>query len=163
MGITGVGVGELLALSVRTLIVLAWLIVLLRLVRGRPSGELKTFHILVLLVVANAVQNAMTKSDGHLSVGLVSAGTLLVAGWLIGLGLRRRPWLEKRMLGSPVVLVRDGQVIGKHLKSQGLTESDLNVAARKQGLDEISQAKLAVFEMDGSISVVPKSESHGGA
>lgn len=154
MGITGIGIGALLALAIRTLIVLVTLVAALRILGKRQAGEMRTLDILVVLVVANAVQNAMTKSDGHLAVGLVAAGTLILAGWLSGIVLQRMPALETRLLGAPLVLVRRGQILRKNLQREGLTENDLMVAVRMRGLSDISKAKLAVLEMDGSISVV---------
>jgi len=161
VGVTGIGVAALLALAVRTLIVLAILVVALRLLGKRQAGEMRTLDILVVLIVANAVQNAMTKSDGHLAVGLVAAGTLILAGWLSGVVLQHRSKLETRLLGAPLVLVRQGQVIRKNLRKEGLTENDLMVAMRGRGLSDLCQAKLAVLEMDGSISVVPRDEAPG--
>ena len=145
----------LLALAVRTAIVLGALIVGLRVFGRRQAGEMRTMDILVVLVMANAVQNSMTKSDGHLIVSLVSAGTLLCGGWLIGTVVRLKPRLETSLGGEPVVLVYAGSLVRQNLRRQGVTLNDVEAAVRQQGLTELSEVKLAVLEMDGSISVVP--------
>lgn len=152
---TGVGIAALLAFAMRTLIVLVTLTLAVRVIGKRQAGEMRTIDILVILIVANAVQNAMTKSDGHLVVSLTSAGTLILAGWVGGAVLRRTPSLEQRLSGAPVVLVRHGHVLQRNVRHQGLTDHDLMVAARKQGITDLTDAQLAVLEMDGSISVIP--------
>jgi uncharacterized membrane protein YcaP (DUF421 family) len=154
MGVTGIGIGELLALGARTLIVLVVLVVALRIIGKRQAGGMRSIDILVILIVASGVQSSMTKNDGHITVSLVSAGVLLLAGWLSGVALQRKPSLEQKLLGSPVVLVRNGELNERNMRFQGISEQDLAIAARKQGLADISMAQIAVLEMDGTISVV---------
>jgi uncharacterized membrane protein YcaP (DUF421 family) len=155
IGISGVGPGTLAILALRTAIVLVALIFGLRLFGRRQVGEMRTMDILVILVTANAVQNAMTKSDGHLTVSLVAGGTLIVVGWLLGKLVQLRPELELSIGGAPVILVHEGQVEQRALRREGITLGDLMAAMRQQGLTEVDEVKLAVLEMDGSISVVP--------
>ena len=162
MGITGVGVGTLLALCVRTAIVLAVLIVCVRVFGKRLTGELRTIDILVVLVAANAVQNSMTLSDGHLTVSLVASGTLLVLGRLVVALTRRRGWIERRLGGSPVVLVSRGRVQEARLRREGVTMEDLLGAMRQIGLTDVADVRLAVLEATGGISVVPVRHADGG-
>ncbi len=154
MGVTGVGVPELLALGVRTLIVLVVLVVAMRLLGKRQSGEMRTIDILVILIIASSAQSSMTKNDGHITVSLISAGVLVLAGWLSGVVLQRSPSLERRLFGSPTVLAHHGRLVATNMRREGITEQDLMLAARRQGLADISDARIAILEMDGSISVL---------
>ncbi|HET9016138.1 MAG TPA: YetF domain-containing protein [Thermomicrobiaceae bacterium] len=155
MGITGVGPAMLLALAVRTAIVLGVLIVGVRIFGKRLTGELRTIDILVVLAAANAVQNSMTMSDGHLTVSLVAGGTLIVLGRFVGNLLRARPgWMRSRR-GGPVVLVSDGRVFERNLRREGVTDEDLRGAMRQIGLTDVANVRLAVLEETGGISVVP--------
>ena len=154
MGVTGVGMGELLALGIRTLIVLVVLVVAMRLLGKRQASEMRTMDILVILIIASGAQSSMTKNDGHITVSIVSAGVLIMAGWLSGVVLQRNPSLEHRLFGSPIVLAHDGMLVEKNMRREGVTTQDLMVAARSQGIADINDARLVILEMDGSISVL---------
>ena len=159
MGVTGIGVAALLGFGIRTLIVLVVLIVAMRVLGKRQAGEMRTMDILVVLILASGAQSSMTKNDGHITVSLVSGGVLILAGWLGGVALQRSSSLEHRLFGSPLLLAHNGNLIEKNMRREGITEKDLMSAARKQGLLDIHDARMAVLEMDGSISVIPDQKS----
>ena len=150
----------LTAVAVRTAIVLVALVAGVRLSGKRHIGELNVYDLMLVLVVGNAVQNAMTKTNSQLSVALVSAGTLMVLGWLAARLTARWPGLELRMLAAPTVVVQDGRLIRRNIRHEGITRDEVLTAVREQGLADLADVKLAVLEMDGSISVVPNDDAH---
>ncbi len=153
----------LVAMAARTAIVLVVLIVGVRVLTGRHAiGDLNTRDILTLLMMANAVQNAMTKGDGRLTVALAASGTLLLLDWGLGVTLVARPSLERRLFGTPVVVVQDARMLQPALRREGLTEEDVRAAMRKRGIGDLRQVRLALLEQDGSISVIPKSRRAEG-
>lgn len=156
-----VGPGMLAAIAVRTAIVLLALVVGVRVFGKRHAGEMNVYDLLLVLVTANAVQNAMTKANGHLAVALVSAGTLLALGWLCGALMVRRPEWRARLLGSPTVIVHEGRLVWPNVKREGLTEREVMTELRKRGLTELDGVRLAVLECDGSVSVVPREHTAG--
>jgi uncharacterized membrane protein YcaP (DUF421 family) len=79
-----------------------------------------------------------------------------VSAWLLSLVLRRRPGLEKRLVGEPTLLVRDGTVLTNRLRRARVTSDELDEACRQHGITGPGDAALAVLEVDGSISVVPQ-------
>jgi uncharacterized membrane protein YcaP (DUF421 family) len=87
-------VNLLTAVAIRTIIVLVALVAGARYFGPRQLGEMHSHDLLMVPLMANAVQNAMTKGDGHLGVALVSSGMLLLAGWLVGVATSRHPALE---------------------------------------------------------------------
>jgi len=111
--------------------------------------------------MANAVQNAMTKSSGRVTVSLVAAGALIVAGWLIAKVIARWPVLESRLMTEPTVVIQDGRLLRRNLRREDLTEDEVLTAMRRQGLVDIEDVRLAVLEMDGGISVVPREHAGG--
>ncbi len=140
---------------VRTLVVYLALLVGLRLAGKRELGQMTPFDLAVLLVISNAVQNAMVGPDTSLSGGLLAAATLLVANWLVDrLGLRS-VWLRERLIGNPTLLVHDGTYVATHLRTEGVTEAEVMQALREHGVDDLRTVKLAVLEVDGTISVIP--------
>jgi len=150
------GVLFLTAIAVRTAIVLVALIVGVRIFGKRQLGGMNVYDLVLVLALANAVQNAMTRGSGQLAVGLVSSGTLLVLGRLLGLAFVRRPSLERSLVGIPTVVVQDSRLLETNMRREGVTEAEVLAAVRGYGLSDLSEVKLAVVEPDGSLSVVPK-------
>ena len=153
------GAGFLAAVAVRTAVVFLALVVGLRLTGKRQAGEMNPHDLLVLLLLANAVQNAMTYGNGRLSVALASAGTLIGLGWLFAALQSRRPALESWTVGVPVVLVENGRMIRRIMRQEGVTREDLLAAVREQEVADLSGVKLAILEVDGTISVVAREGS----
>src|SRR5947208_14488391 len=92
---------------VRGVVVYLFLIVLLRLTGRRQVGQLAPFDLVLLLVLSNAVQNSMNAGDNSLVGGLLSATTLVVLNWLVGLATFRSRRLEAVIEGRPPVLVHN--------------------------------------------------------
>jgi uncharacterized membrane protein YcaP (DUF421 family) len=155
----GLGTGLLPMIALRTAIVLVVLAWGVRIFGKRHIGELNLDDLMLVLVMANAVQNAMTRGNGRLVVALVSSGTLMLLGWLVTTVIVHRPSLETRLMGAPIVIVQDGRLLWKDLRREEIGEDDVMMAAREMGLTDLADVKLAVLEMDGSISVVPKEHS----
>ncbi len=149
------------AVAVRTAIVLAGLVLGIRLAGKRHIGEMAVDDILLILMTANAVQNAMTTGSGRVSVAFVCAGTLIAAGWLGGVVFSRFPFLERRVSGAPTLLVHDGVAIRRNLRREHVSRDQLMLAVRKQGLGRVADVKLAVLEANGAISVVPRDKGAG--
>lgn len=147
-----VALGEVV---LRTFVVYVALLLGLRLAGKRELGQMTTFDLVVVLVISNAVQNAMVGSNTSLTAGLVAAATLLVAnGALSRLGIRSgrvREWIR----GEPTLLVHEGVLIERHLRDEGVDEDEVMQALREHGVDDVRSVKTAVLEVDGTISVIP--------
>jgi uncharacterized membrane protein YcaP (DUF421 family) len=139
----------------RTLVVYLVVLIGLRLAGKREIGQMTVFDLVVLLLLANAVQNAMVGPDSSLLGGILAAGVLLVLNALVArLGLRW-PHLRRLVEGTPTLLVLRGEVILEHLRREGLDQETLEAAVREHGVARLEDVEIAVLEIDGSISVVP--------
>ena len=133
-----------------------YLVVLLgvRLSGKREVGQMTPFDLTLLLLLSNAVQNAMTGADTSLPGGVVAAGTLLVMNYIIaewsGANRRFRKWVQ----GSPTLLVHDGKLIASHMAREHVTLDEVMRALREHGISSLDEVSLAVLEVDGSISVL---------
>jgi uncharacterized membrane protein YcaP (DUF421 family) len=145
----------LTTIAARTAIVLIALLVGIRLFGKREMAGMTVFDLVVVLALANAVQNAMTKGGGALAIGIVSAGTLLAIDRLLGLVFIRKPRLEERFIGTPVVVVQNGRFERATMEREGVTDEEVMAAVRSYGFVTLKQVELAVLEVDGTISVVP--------
>src|ERR1700687_3534321 len=144
-------------LIVRSVVVYAFLLILLRLTGKRQIGQLSPFDLVLLLVLSNAVQNSMNAGDNSLVGGLISAATLVLANWLIGFATYRNKKLEALIEGRPLVLIHHGQLYEKAMSRAQLTHHELNAAIRQAGVFCPEDLHSAILENNGAISVVPKS------
>ncbi len=148
-------VASLAAVVVRTLVVYVVLLVGLRVAGKRELGQMTPFDLVVLLIISNAVQNAMVGPDTSLNGGLLAAITLLAANWLLDRLRLRYGWLSQQLLGTPTLLVHEAAFVDEHLRREGVTRDEVMQALREHGVEDLRLVKTAVLEVDGTISVVP--------
>jgi uncharacterized membrane protein YcaP (DUF421 family) len=147
--------GSLAVIVGRSLAVYLALLVGLRLAGKRELGQMTTFDLVVILVLSNAVQNAMLGPDTSLTGGLVAAATLLAVNTAVGrLGLRAS-WLSRYLTGTPTLLVHDGHLLEDQCRNERVSPDEVLQALREHGVESIEAVKVAVLEVDGTISVVP--------
>jgi uncharacterized membrane protein YcaP (DUF421 family) len=144
------------SIVVRTAMVFAALFVGLRLVGKRELGQMTVFDLVVILLIANAVQNAMVGPDFSVQGGILAAFVLLVIDRALAYLRLRGPMWGRLIEGTPSVLVEDGELIFPHLRKEGLDRHEVEMVLREHGIDSISAVRLAVLETDGSISIVPR-------
>jgi len=144
----------LLDVALRTSVVYLALLVGLRLTGTRQLGQMSTFDLVLLLIIANAVQNAMVGPDTSLAGGLVAAGVLI--GWhrVIDWWRLRSRGVAKLLAGEGIMLIHDGKILQEHCVRAGITHDELRQALREHGVANASDVMLAVLEPDGAISVV---------
>ena len=141
---------------VRTAVIYLAVFAGLRLMGKRELGQMTLFDLVVVLLIANAAQNAMVGPDTSLPGGVLAVCTLLVVNWgLTGLRLRSEFW-GRLLEGTPTVLIVDGDFVTPHLRKEGLERAQLEMAIREHGVESLKDVRLAVLEVDGSISIVPK-------
>ncbi len=116
------------------------------------------FDLVVILLIANAVQNAMVGPDTSVTGGLIAAGVLIVANYVVAQLRERVSWFRIIVEGKPTLLVSDGEFLRDNLKREGLDPEEVMMALREHGYDELKDIHLAVLEVDGTISIVPKQD-----
>jgi uncharacterized membrane protein YcaP (DUF421 family) len=146
-----------LIIVAKTVLIYFFLIGGLRLLGRRELGQMNIFDLILLIVLGNAVQNAMMNNDNTLCGGLIAATSLLVVNHLFNRAIRRSKRLERSMVGQAVLLVNDGHIVQQQMDRQGITHEQLMQALREHGMCAPSDARMCVLEVDGSISVVPAS------
>ena len=154
------GTKFLVLIAIRTLLVLLVLVLGLRLLGKRQTAQFTVYDLVLVMLLANAVQNAMTAGDGHLLVGIVSSGVLLCFGWVMARAFVNIPTLAQRIAGDSTLLVSDGQVIRENLVRERIEKDQLLAAMRQHGILELSAVRMAVLEVDGSISIIPRDAIH---
>lgn len=127
----------------------------LRLFGKREVGQFTLMDLVLILLLANAVQPAMTGPDTSLSGGLVIIVTLILVNRAIALARVKLPFVSWLVESPPTTLARDGAWVAGALEREELSTEDVTMALHEHGLTDVSEVKLAVLEGDGMISVVP--------
>jgi uncharacterized membrane protein YcaP (DUF421 family) len=131
-------------------------------VSRRVSGEFNTSDLIVVVVVADAAQNAMAGSYMSVPEGIALVATIV--GWSLAMDVAayRFPRVRRLFEPAPVTLVRDGVPLRQNLRRNLLTLDDLRAQLRENGIEAIARVKRATLEPDGAISVIPLGDEPGG-
>jgi len=143
------------SIVIRTLVVYGAILIGLRLAGKRELGQMTPFDLVVILLIANAVQNAMVGPDTSIPGGLIAAAVLVAANYGVAQARERLPWLERAVEGTPTLLIHDGQFVRENMRREGVDEDEVRMALREHGVADVAEVKMAVLETDGSISIVP--------
>jgi uncharacterized membrane protein YcaP (DUF421 family) len=146
------GGAVLLQIFLRTSAIYMVVLLGVRLSGKREVGQMTPFDLTLLLLISNAVQNAMTGPDTSVMGGIVAAATLLLLNYLVaelsGGNRRFRRFIE----GQPSLLIHDGQVVSAHMAKEHISMDELQRSLREHGVTSYRDVALAVLEVDGSIS-----------
>lgn len=143
----------------RTLVVYAFVLAGFRLSGKREVGQLAPFDFALILLIANAVQNAMVGPDSSLVGGLAAASVLLLLNYALGHLAANNRKVESLLRGKARILINRGHVDSDHLKAEGLSHEELMQALRENGCAAVEDCRLAVLEVDGTISVIARTRS----
>jgi uncharacterized membrane protein YcaP (DUF421 family) len=139
----------------RAAIVYVFLLIALRLTGRRQVGQLAPFDLVLLLILSNAVQNSMNGGDNTITGGVLLSATLLIMNWCMAWLTVRYPQLENVIEGKPIILVHDGHIDHVALRKAQMTPHELETAIRSAGVPGPHEARLAILESNGHITVLP--------
>jgi len=131
-----------------------FIVLAIRLFGKRELAQLSVVDLVFILLISNAVQNAMVGSNSTLTGGLVAAATLFVVNYVLKKILLRSRILNQFIQGNPLMLVYNGQIIPRHLAQAEISREELEAAVREHGVESIREVNLAILEVDGNISVL---------
>ena len=140
----------------RAVVVYVVILVMVRLSGKRTVGQFTPFDMIVIVLLGTAVQNSLIGEDVSLLGGLLLAGTLVSLNWLTGVVTARSRRVEALIEGSPVLLLRDGEVYEAVMRRQNIGRRELDEAMRNVGCTSPADVALAVMETSGNITVVPR-------
>ena len=132
-----------------------WLLFLLfRLVLRRDVGSIAIADVLVLVLIADASQNAMSGGYETVADGAVLVGTIAAWNWLFDFLTYRFPAVRRLIQAKPLRLIENGKLLRRNLRKEMITQEELMAALRREGVEQVDQVKLATMESDGEITVV---------
>ena len=153
--IFGISVSPL-ELIIRGTAMYLFLFLLFRVVVRRRVGAIGMADILILVIIADAAQNAMSGEYKSVTEGAILVGTIMfwnvAIDWLNFRVPALRPWLEP----PPLLLIQNGRILRRNLRHEYVTEDELKAKLREKGVKEYSEVAEAHMESDGSVSVLKR-------
>ncbi len=143
---------------IRAGVVYCFVLVLLRLGGKRQIGQMGAGQFVAILLISNAVQNAMNGGDNSITGGLVLAGVIISLSVLAAYAAFKSKRWEALLQGHPTLLIHKGEILHANLEKELLNVHELKTLLRRQGLHNLDEIAEAVLESNGSVTVIKKSE-----
>ena len=120
----------------------------------REAGSLAIADLLVIVLVADAAQNAMAAEYKSLTEGVVLVGTIFAWDYVLDWAAFRWPAVRRMVQAPALVLVKDGQLQRRNLRQEMITVDELHALLREHGVEDLSKVKRCCLESDGQVSVI---------
>ncbi|MEY4391398.1 MAG: hypothetical protein RLZZ544_107 [Actinomycetota bacterium] len=147
----------------RAVAVYVFLLVALRLGGKREMGQLNMMDFIVLLAVANAVQNGIIGNDNSITGAVIGATTLFVVNGAASMAAVRSPRARRILVGMPTILVVDGVVNKRNLRRERMSLDDLSQVVSEAGGNSVSEVQRCVIEPNGHVAVtLRQSDANAG-
>jgi len=137
-----------------TAAVYLFIVLAIRLFGKKELAQLSVVDMVFILLISNAVQNAMVGPDNSLSGGLVAALTLFLLNYILKYLQYRFPRMNKLIEGDAILLVFKGKVMDEQLRKAQISVDELLETIREHGVASVKEVDLAILETDGNISVL---------
>ncbi|MDR0293221.1 MAG: DUF421 domain-containing protein [Oscillospiraceae bacterium] len=131
-----------------------FIVAALRLFGKKEIAQLSVVDLVFVLLISNAVQNAMVGPDTSLPGGLCAAGTLFILNYILKQLTFRFPKLSGFVQGQAIVLVYNGEINRENLRKARISMEELDEVLREHNVRSVAAVNLAVLELDGNISVL---------
>lgn len=143
-----------LELVVRGTAMYWFLFLLFRFVLRRDAGSIGIADVLLLVLIADAAQNAMAGSYESITDGVILVSTIAGWNWLVDFAAWRSPALRRVLEPQPLPIVRGGRLLRRNMRRELITIEELMSQLREHGLESLEQVESATMEADGQISVI---------
>jgi len=130
------------------------LFAMLRVILKRQTGTLGMTDLLLITLLADAAQNAMAGEYKSIPDGIVLVATIIFWNYLFDWLSFRSEWFGRLIEPPPLPLIKNGRMLRRNMRREFITEDELMMQLREQGLDEVSKVKEAAIESDGRVSII---------
>lgn len=137
----------------RAAAVYVFLLGALRIGGKREMGQLNMMDFIVLLAVANAVQNGIIGNDNSVTGAVIGATTLFLVNGVASTAAVRSSRARRILVGMPTVLVVEGVVNARNLRRERLSLDDLSQAVSEAGGTSIAEVRRCVIEPNGHMAI----------
>jgi len=145
---------SILDIIVRSAAVYFFMMIALRITGKKQLSQLNTTDVILILLISNAVQNAMVGNNTSLEGGIIAACVLFVINFILRKLMYRYKKLSDFLQEKPEILIHNGNLDFKILSKLNITSDELREAMREHGVAYFKDVKLAMLEIDGNISII---------
>jgi uncharacterized membrane protein YcaP (DUF421 family) len=146
-------------LAIRTAVIFFFIYLLMRIIGRRELSSLEPFDLILLVVLGDSVQQAVTQDDYSVTGAFIVVSTIALLQVFLSYVNFRVPRLRTIIDGEPIVIVQDGKVIEGNARRERLTLDDIAEAARLQQIASLDDVQWAVLETSGELSFVEKQKN----
>lgn len=143
-------------LVLRAIVGFLFVLFLTRVVGRRELSSLEPFDLILLVMIGDLVQQGITQNDFSVTGMMLVGGTVALMTVLVSYSSFKFPRLRPIVEGEPVIVVEDGEAIGRNLARNRITREELAAAARQEGIDSLERVRWGVLETSGRISFILK-------
>jgi uncharacterized membrane protein YcaP (DUF421 family) len=143
-----------LDIVIRSAAVYLFMVIALRVFGKKELSQLNTADVILILLISNAVQNAMVGNNTTLLGGIAAASILFTINFILKKLMYRYKKFSDFMLEKPEILIHNGSIDFKSLSKLNITSDELKEAMREHGVEYYKDVKLAMLEIDGNISII---------
>jgi uncharacterized membrane protein YcaP (DUF421 family) len=148
-----------LDIILRSVCVYFFMVIALRIFGKKELSQLNASDIVLILLISNAVQNAMVGSDVSLEGGMLAAFSLFIVNYIFKKVMLKSKFIKDLVQEKPEILIHDGKIDFKVLSKLDITSDELDEVIREHGVDNYKHVKLAMLEINGSISIISGNEN----
>lgn len=145
---------DYLSIVISSVAVYLFIVLAIRLFGKKELSQLSVIDLVFILLISNAVQNAMVGNNTTLFGGIVAASSLFIVNFLMKQAIYRFPSLSKFIQGEAIMLVYKGKMKIDNMHHTRITHDELMEAIREHGVASIADVDLAILEVDGNISIL---------
>jgi uncharacterized membrane protein YcaP (DUF421 family) len=151
-----------MGIVVRSVVVYAFLWIVLRAVGKRELSQLTAFDLVVLVVMGDLIQQGLTLEDMSVTGAMLAVTPMALLSVAFGAIAVRWPRAGHVLEGVPVVVLHNGEVVGEALRNERLDLADLYEAARTEGISDLRDVEWCVLEADGHLSFLRRKDDDDG-
>lgn len=149
-------------IAFRTVVMYLYTLVLIRLLKKRGMAQLSPFEMLIIVALGSAVGDPMFYADVPLVHGMIVVTVVVALERLIVRLTETNSTLERAIESAPVLLVADGEILRDALDKEDLSEHELFMALRQNGIEHLGEVRLAYLEPSGHVSVFRGEQARTG-
>lgn len=146
-------------ITLRSVAVYFFMIIALRIFGKKELSQLNTADVILILLISNSVQNAMVGADTSLYGGIIAAFSLFLINFIFKKVMLKSNFIKELIQDKPQILIHNGKIEFNTLAKLGITSEELEEAMREHGIEYYKDVKLAMFEIDGNISIISVNEN----
>ena len=143
-----------LIIGCKSVVIYVFIVAAIRVFGKKELAQLSVIDLVFILLISNAVQNAMVGQDTSVPGGIAAATGLFIVNYIFKYLLKRFPKFSEVVQGHAVLLIYDGKVLHQNCDHALFSMDELKAAVREHGIERIEDVNLAVLEVDGNVSIV---------